>query len=115
MDCTVIIVPQQEGVSSTLQILVKPHSETVTVLEMFPYDECGAEHFPTHLVNEMFEASASAHELVDKLRSSDLMKIDAYDQCKCAVHLHHILDGEPVVCASLASAMLVASAVANND
>lgn len=113
--CPNIIIPTQKGVIETIQIIVKPNSDTVTVVHLFPYDERKKDRFPTHFALDVFEAPVDADKLARAMQEATISTIKADDQRECIVHLHNVVDGKPIVCQSLASAIMVAKSVADRS
>lgn len=112
----IIVIPEQEGVDSTLQIIVKPNSDTVTVMELYRHwDGDTDDRLPTHLVNALFEAPSNILDLAKTLERTELLTGGkAHKKCKCIVHLYHLLDDQPIVCPYLDTALRVAKTIANH-
>ena len=112
----IIIIPEQDGVDSTLQIVVKPNSDTVTVMELYRhYDDDTDDRLPTHLVNALFEAPSNMLDLAKMLERAELLAEGrAYRKCKCIVHLYHLLDDQPIVFPYLDTALRVAKTIADH-
>ena len=112
----IIIIPEQDGVDSTLQIVVKPKSDTVTVMELYHHwDSDMDDRLPTHLVNALFEAPSDIIGLAKTLERAELLaEGKAHEKCKCIVHLYHLLDDQPIVFQHLDTALRVAKTIANH-
>ena len=112
----IIVIPEQDGVNSTLQIVVRPNSDAVTVMELYHHlDSDTDDRLPTHLVNALFVAPSNILDLAKTLERAELLaEGKAHKKCKCIVHLNHLLDDQPIVCPYLDTALRVAKTIANH-